>query len=148
MKKIIVGLMLGAVLLVNSAFAKNNNENVNDKVEASFKQEFVLAKEVNWQKSDNYFKAVFKMNDDILTAFFAEDGEFLGVTRNLLSTELPIGLQTSLKKEYGAYWVSGLFEVAKNESSTYFITVENADQRITLQSTNSSSWSTYSKTKK
>jgi hypothetical protein len=88
------------------------------------------------------------MNDDILTAYFTEAGEFMGVTRNLLSTELPIGLQTSLKKEYGAFWITELFEFAKQDNSTYFITVENADQKVVLQSSNGSSWTTYLKVKK
>jgi hypothetical protein len=149
MKKLIVGLMLGAILLVNTAFANTGKKaNVNDRVEAAFRQEFVQAKEVSWQKSENFFKAVFKMNDDILTAYFTEEGEFIGVTRNLLSTELPISLQTSLKKDYNAYWVTELFEYAKDYSSTYYITIENADQKVTLQSVNGGNWTTYLKVKK
>lgn len=147
MKKAIVGLVLGAVLLVNSAFARKS-ETVNEKVQSAFKQEFVQAKEVNWVRTNTYFKAVFKMNDDVLTAFYTEDGEMMGVTRNLLSTELPINLQTSLKKEYNGYWVTDLFEFARPDASGYFITIENADQSITLQSNDGSNWSTYRKVKK
>jgi hypothetical protein len=147
MKKVIVGLVLGAVLLVNSAFARKS-ETVNEKVQSAFKQEFVQAKEVNWVRTNTYFKAVFKMNDDVLTAFYTEDGEMMGVTRNLLSTELPINLQTSLKKEYNGYWVTDLFEFARPDASGYFITIENADQSITLQSSDGSNWSTYRKVKK
>jgi len=147
MKKVIAGLVLGAVLLVNSAFA-NSNENVNERVKAAFKQEFVQAKEVSWQKTDNYFKAEFKMNDDILTAYFSEEGELMGVLRNLTSTELPINLQTSLKKEYGGYWITDLFEFARKDANGYFITIENSDQVITLQSSDGSNWSTFRKSKK
>jgi hypothetical protein len=147
MKKVIAGLLLGAVLLVNSAYA-NGNENVNEKVKAAFKQEFVQASEVSWHKADNYYKAEFKMNDDVLTAYFSEDGELMGVIRNLASTELPINLQTSLKKEYSGYWITELFEFARKDASGYFITVENADQVITLQSGDGSNWSTFRKVKK
>ncbi len=147
MKKVIAGLVLGAVLLVNSAFA-HKSETVNERVQSAFKQEFVQAKEVNWVKTNTYFKAVFKMNGDVLTAFYTEDGEMMGVTRNLLSTELPINLQTSLKKEYDGYWVTDLFEFARPDASGYFITIENADQSITLQSSDGSNWSTFRKVKK
>jgi len=147
MKKIIAGLVLGSMLLVNTAFA-NANDNVNEKVAAAFKHEFVQAKEVSWQKTDNYFRAVFKLNDDILTAYFSEEGDLMGVVRNLLSTELPINLQTSLKREYAAYWITDLFEFAKKDVSGYFITLENADQRITLQSNDGRTWNSYLRTKK
>jgi hypothetical protein len=147
MKKLIAGLVLGAVLLGNSAFA-HKSENVNDKVQAAFKQEFVQAKEVSWNRTDNYFKAVFKMNDDVLSAYYTEEGELMGVIRNLLSTELPINLQISLKKDYNAYWITNLFEIVKQDASGYFITIENADQSITLQSTDGYTWSTFRKIKK
>jgi hypothetical protein len=147
MKKLIAGLVLGSVLLVNTAFAANT-DNVNEKVAAAFKHEFVQAKEVSWSKSDNGYRAIFRMNEDILTAFFSEDGILMGVTRNLLSTELPIGLQTSLHKSYDGYWISGLFEYSKQDDSGYLVTLENADEVITLQATDGRNWSVYRKTKK
>jgi len=147
MKKILAGLVLGSILLVNSAFA-NTNDNVTEKVASAFKQEFVQAKEVSWEKTDNSFKATFKLNDDMLTAYFSPDGELMGVVRNLLSTELPINLQISLKKDYANYWVTDLFEYARKDASGYFITLENADQRITMRSGDGLSWSTYLRVKK
>lgn len=141
------GLVLAAILFVNSAFA-HKSETVNEKVQAAFKQEFVQAKEVNWNRTDNYLKAVFKLNDAVLSAYYTEDGELIGVMKNLLSTELPINLQTSLKKEYNDYWITDLFEFAKQDATGYFITVENADQVITLQSTDGFTWSTFRKAKK
>lgn len=147
MKKLIAGLVLGSMLLVNSAFA-NSNDNVTEKVAAAFKHEFVQAKEVSWQKTDNYFRAVFKLNDDILTAYFSEEGDLMGVVRNLLSTELPINLQTSLKRDYASYWITDLFEFAKKDASGYFVTLENADQRITMQSSDGRTWNTYLRVKK
>ena len=147
MKKVIAGLVLGSILLVNTAFAANKDD-VNGKVAAAFKQEFVQAKEVSWTKTNDYFRAIFKMNDDVLTAYFSEDGELMGVTRNLLSTELPIGLQTSLRKSYDGYWISDLFEYNKQDNSGYYITLENASEVITLQATDGRTWSVYKKTKK
>ena len=147
MKKLIAAVVLGSVLLMNTAFA-NRIDNVNYQVENSFKKEFTQAKEVSWQKTDNYYKAAFKLNNEVMTAFFAYDGEFMGVVRNILSTQLPINLQTSLRKEYEDYWITDLFEFARPDSNGYFVTIQNADQSVTLQSGNGSSWSVYSKTKK
>lgn len=145
MKKVLAGLAFGVVILVNSAFA---NKDVNEKVAAAFKQEFVQATDVSWYKADTYYRAVFTMNDNVCTAFFTEEGGYIGVSRNLSSTELPIRLQTSLKKDYAGYWITDLFEYARPDGSSYFITIENADQKITLQSTEGFNWSVYRKFKK
>ena len=147
MKKLITAVVLSSVLMVTTAFA-NKTESVNIKVENAFKQEFTQAKDVNWQKTDNYYKAEFKLNNEVMTAYFAPDGELMGVIHNMLSTQLPINLQTSLKKDYDGYWITELFEMAKSDSNSYFVTLHNADQIITLESTDGSSWTTYSKTKK
>jgi hypothetical protein len=147
MKKLIIAAVLSSVLLVNAAFA-NKNEDVTYKVEAAFKQEFAQAKNVSWQKTDNYYKAVFRINNEVVNAYFTPEGEMLGMAHNMLSTQLPINLQTSLRKEYDGYWITDLFEFAKQDSNGYYITIENADRIITLQSTDGSTWSTYSKTKK
>jgi hypothetical protein len=147
MKKFITVAVLASVLLVNSAFANKTNT-ADYPAESTFKKEFSQAKDVSWHKSDNLYKAFFKLNDEYMTAYFNLDGEFLGVVHNILSTQLPINLQASLKKAYDGYWISDLFELAKPDSSSYFITIQNADQTITLESTNSSNWSVYSKTKK
>src|SRR5450432_2950048 len=135
MKKFITAAVLSTVFLVNAAFANktvaNKNEEVSYKVEAAFKQEFAQVKEVNWQKTDNYYKAVFKINNELVNAYFTPDGEMLGIVHNILSTQLPINLQTSLRKDYDGYWITDLFEFARQDSNGYYITIENADKIIT-----------------
>ena len=147
MKKLLIATVLGAVMMVNSAFA-NKIENVSFKVENAFNKEFTQAKEVSWQKTDNYYKAVFKINNELVNAYFTPDGELIGTIHNILSTQLPINLQISLKKTYEDYWISELFEFSRQDSTGYFVTVQNADQVITLQSIDGASWSVYNKTKK
>jgi len=147
MKKMITAVVLSTVLLVNAAFA-NKTETVNYKVENAFRQEFTQAKDVTWEKTDNFYKAGFKMNNEVMTAYFTTEGELMGVIHNMLSTQLPINLQTSLKKEYDSFWITDLFEFARPDSNGYFVTLQSADQVIVLQSVDGSSWSTYSKSKK
>ena len=95
MKKLFTAAVLCSVLLVNTAFA-NKNENVNTDVESAFKKEFTQAKEVSWQKTDAYYKATFKLNGETVNAYYNTDGSMLGIVNNMLSTQLPINLQTSL----------------------------------------------------
>jgi len=72
----------------------------------------------------------------------------LAVSRNISSENLPIKLQADLKNTYGDYWISDLFENAAHDATTYYITLENADQKLILQSTNSNEWSVYQRTNK
>ncbi len=146
MKKIMTTLVLAALLIVNSAFA-NNKETINEKVQSAFKQEFSRATEINWSRSDNFYKVEFTLNNNVMTAYYNENAELMGVIKNLLSTELPINLQLSLKKDYGSYWISDLFEFARNEESGYFITIENSDTKLVLQS-EGSDWKIFKKIRK
>jgi hypothetical protein len=57
-------------------------------------------------------------------------------------------LQTNLKNNYSNYWISDLYEVAKPENTSYYITLENADQKIVLKSTGGSNWTIHKKSNK
>jgi hypothetical protein len=146
MKKILTTLVLATLLIVNSAFA-NNKETINEKVQSVFKQEFSQATAVSWSKTDSYYKVEFTLNNDVMVAYYSNNAELMGITRNLLSTQLPINLQLSLKKEYANYWISDLFEFARKSESGYFITIENSDSKIVLQS-EGTEWKVFKKMKK
>jgi len=63
------------------------------------------------------------------------------VVRNILSDKLPAKLLTTIKKSYKDYWITALYKEVTNGKTSYHITVENADQIITLSATHSTSWS-------
>lgn len=143
MKKMILTLAI-AIATIN-AFA--NHGQVNEKVLSAFNTEFTTAKEVSWTSEEGYFKAAFNYSGKYVFAYYNEQGELLGVTRFISPTDLPILLQNSLKKNYEGYWVSDLVEIAKNDGTSYYITLENADTKIVLKSADNS-WSNFSKSKK
>ena len=144
MKKMIMTLVVALGTLV--AFA--GEENVDRKVLDAFKNEFTAAEQVEWTAGDNFYKAAFIFNNKHVFAFYNIDGELMGITRYLSSMDLPLNLQVSLKKSYANYWISDLFEVAKKDNTTYYITLENADTKIVLKSTDGNSWESYQKSKK
>jgi hypothetical protein len=59
-----------------------------------------------------------------------------------------MALQSNLRKDYSDYWVSDLFEVVKNGRTEYYVTLENADKKIVLQSSGSNEWEEYRKVRK
>ncbi len=143
MKKIIATIAIAFLTL--SAFAADKN--VNQKVLDAFKSEFASATEVHWSAGNDYYKASFNYNGKYVYAYFDEQGKILGIARNLSPADLPFALQNNLKKIYEGFWVSELFETVKGEGTSYYITVENADTKIVLKSTDNN-WNIYSKTKK
>jgi hypothetical protein len=61
---------------------------------------------------------------------------------------LPVTLQTALKKSYEAYWISDLFELSDENGTSYYVTVENGDAKVTLKSTQTNQWTVYQKSRK
>jgi hypothetical protein len=62
------------------------------------------------------------------------------VVRNILSDKLPAKLLASIRKEYKDYWITALSKEDAGGRISYHITVENADQIVSLSATRSSGW--------
>lgn len=144
MKKMIVTLAIAVSTL--SAFATDTN--VSEKVLNAFKTEFTTAKEVEWTTTGNYYKATFTYNEKHVFAYYNMDGELLGLTRYISPLDLPVNLQSNIRNNYSKYWITDLFEVAKSEGTSYYITLENADTKLVLKSSGGAAWSTFQKIKK
>ncbi len=152
MKRITTVVVL-ALMIATSGFAgtgtgKNTNENVNWRVTESFKKEFSTATEVTWSRTSNLYKAQFTLNGQVMFAYLNDAGKLVGVYRNILSTQLPIQLMNELKNSYSDFWIIGLFEMATEEGTHYYITLQNADEQMVLKSVNAGEWSEYSRIKK
>ncbi|MGN6292263.1 MAG: hypothetical protein ACTHMV_05905 [Chitinophagaceae bacterium] len=144
MKRIILTLAIA----ISSFAVFANDVKVNTAVLNAFNSEFADAKDVQWASGQGYYKASFQYNDQYVTAFYSFDGQTLGVARNISSLDLPMNLQASLKKEYSGRWITELFEVSNEEGTHYYITLEQADSKVTLKSSNGSKWSVYKKATK
>jgi hypothetical protein len=141
-----LALVMMITISVSNVFA--GEKKVSPDVLQSFKTEFSGAKEVNWTVAENFYKAEFVWDGIYVTAFYSTEGEMLGLTRYISTTQLPINLMSSVKKNFSDYWVSDLFELNNKSGSSYYITLQNADYVVILKSTNGENWSEYEKTKK
>ena len=92
-------------------------------------------------------KFTFKMNDQVLFAFYSGTGELLAVTRNIPSSQLPVRLLLNLKKQMNNGWITELFEISSDAQHCYYVSLENADIKVTLRS-NGDGWDVYSTTRK
>ena len=144
--KILIGVFI-FITGISSAFA-NDNEEVNGNIVKSFNKEFAGAQNVQWVTTKDFVKVTFTLNDQVVYAYYGQDGSLLGVTRNILPGQLPINLLTDFKKNYSRYWISDLFEMAGNGQNVYYLTLEDSDHKIVLKSNGSNSWEVYRKEKK
>ena len=148
MKRRILTLALLLSLSLSNIFANTNEEVVNYRASNSFKKEFTQAQDVKWENSKDFVKATFKMNDQIMIAYYTNGGELLGVTRNITTSQLPINLITDIKKNHSNTWISDLFEITTNDETSYYITLQDADQTLVLKSSGTTGWTTFKKQKK
>lgn len=144
MKKIILTLAIAITTI--AAFA--SEENVNAVVLKSFTKEFAGAENVNWTTGKSSYKASFVLNSQHVTAYYNFEGQLMGLTRNISSLDLPLGLQTNLKKNYDQYWISDLFEVSNEEGTNYYITLEKANETLVLDATSGGKWNVYKRISK
>jgi hypothetical protein len=131
MKKMI---LMMAVAISSIASLAAETEEVNPRVLMAFKNEFTQAKNVEWLAGINYYRAAFLFNDKYVFAFYSTEGELMGITSYISPDDLPVSLQVSLKRDFEGYWVSDLFEMSKNDDTSYFITIENAEAKMILKS--------------
>ena len=138
MKKTILTLAVVAITLGSTAFA--GEINVDKRVRRAFEKEFAGAVDVKWSTCEDYIKVDFSLNDVVLIACYNAEGEKLAVIRNIQFSILPLVLQFDQKKHFPDYWVSQLFELVNEGGTHYYLTLENANQKIQLVSHGSSEW--------
>ena len=147
MKKSIL-LIVTTLCLGMTGLMANNREGINEKALTSFQKDFTNATDVSWQTGTSYLKVSFTLNEQILTAYYNQEGERLAIIRNLRSNELPLALIEKLKQSYNNYWITELFEFHGKEDGAYYITIENADHKITLKSLGMYDWINFRKSDK
>jgi hypothetical protein len=148
MNKIILSIATVLMMGLSAFAAKNDETDVNQLAVRSFHKDFVNAKNIRWEQKTGYVKVEFTINDQVLYAYYNNDGQMTAIVRNIVSDQLPISLLTSLKRDYTGFWISDLFEIASDDQTSYYVTLENADKKIVLRSIGIDTWEVYSKSRK
>ena len=146
--KFLLVAITAVLSIINTKASASDEIKVSAAVLTSFNSSFKNVSEVAWKTTGNFYKANFAMNGQYVTAFYDATAKLVAVTRNVSSVQLPVTLQTALKKSYEAYWISDLFELSDENGTSYYVTVENGDAKITLKSTQVNEWTVYQKSRK
>ena len=106
-------------------------------VKQAFNREFAQVKDVEWTSvsKEGIYQAKFIFNNETLQAFFTEEGEFLGTTREIVKAQLPILVVTELEKQYAAAHVATIFEYSKKDGTAYYITIITNKGAMVLKAT-------------
>jgi hypothetical protein len=150
MKKTIITLAVSILGFAGSSFAAAPKLTgpVPANVESEFTQAFATAIDVRWEAGKNFFKATFEDWGRTLFAFYADNGDLMGVATNLSATTLPERLRTSIRKSYAGYWITDLFGYHNADEKGLVITLENVDKVVVLKASGNEGWSVYKTTVK
>ena len=143
MKRIVLIFTLALTFLGFSSFAEDIR--VSQGALQSFHSSFKAASDVKWTRAANYYKADFIFSGQYISAFYDAEGSLIAMTRYISSLQLPIALQASIKNNYSNFWINDLFEVANEEGTTYYITLQSGDKKLILKSLSNSKWEGYKK---
>jgi len=138
MKKIIT--ILAMTLVVSTSFASIEPETVSSQALNTFSSEFVGATDATWTISKDFYQVTFTLDGQQMFAYYNKSGEFLAISQNISSVELPNSLKKSLKKVMGDRWITDLFEITNNDQTSWYVTIESADQKVVLKSDNGGKW--------
>ena len=148
MKRIFIAITAFLMLVSASAFAGNGEEKVNNKVLNSFEREFKGASDVKWKAGTEVTKADFVLNDFRVEAFFTNDGELLGSSRNVLYNHLPLSVVKAIMNRFDQAPVYDIIEFNMAGETFYYLNVETDTKKLQLKVTQSGDLFVISKTKK
>jgi hypothetical protein len=143
MKKTIISLAFTILGLAGSTYAAPNSIPVPVRIEAQLSQQFAHAMDVRWEEGKNFFKATFEDWGRTLFAFYAGNGDLMGVATNLSSSSLPAQLQAQIKRSYSGYWITDLFSYHNVDEKGFVVTLENADKVVVLKAVGDAGWRVY-----
>ena len=144
MKRKILSWVLLLMTVSSYSFA-NQGDGTNTQVTSSFKKDFANAREVKRETDKAFVKLTFTLNEEVMFAYYSQNGDLMAVSRNILSNNLPLPQLIKLKNKYADYWITDLFEINSDIETAYYITLENSESKLILKSNCTDGWEVYKK---
>jgi len=131
MKKLLLAALVVAGI-GSSAFAMDVSK-ISSKAQTSFEAKFASATNAKWSARDNYNKVSFTLADENVEAFFATDGELIGVSRKVEFKNLPLSAIQKIKKEYASFKVTDAIEFEQNDEKAYYVSLHDGNKKHVLE---------------
>lgn len=132
MKKLLMVLLLVFSITVSQAQDTRTNstkqtttvkqENVPKKVQETFRQNFSTARNVTWNKYQNYYEAAFTQNNKNYQVAITPNGEWIQTSVSGSMTELPAEVKGQFQAgEYASYEVRNVREVSSSGNEKIYM---------------------------
>jgi hypothetical protein len=109
-------------------------------VVSAFKKDFSSASDVKWSDKTFFFEVEFTYDERRVFAFYSLEGKFMGLYHHISSTELPEYLRKSIMENHPGYWITELFKSSRKSGNSYYLTLQNADDKIMFRSHEGADW--------
>lgn len=133
MKKKFLVLTTALIMAFSATFAHNATP-VPAAIENELHQQFAGASDVQWQATDNFYKATFTIDGHSLKAFYSFDGSMIGLSRNITVYQLPMALIKEVNEKAANNTITDLFELLTDRGTEYYITYQNGKDTKTYSS--------------
>lgn len=126
MKTFFVAAIMALSTLSATADSKKANKKVNITVIKAFETEFGDVQNVSWTTaSQNMLRATFTKDDEKISAFFNQSGEYVATTIDRSPSELPAKLKTAINNKIKDAVIIEALEFIDNEEVAYFVKVNH-----------------------
>ena len=132
MKKL---LALALAFTITTTTFAGNEQPVPTKIVNKLNTDFKVEGDVKWKSTEDWFKASFVSNNQIVDAFYSPQGKFIGVSRLISPSQLPMMLNREVEQKGKTATISNLFEMYTDRGTEYFITYKNGDKEENYKGT-------------
>ena len=147
MKKLTT-ILAGLCMMFSATAFAPSDVNVSPRIKSSFEKDFASCSDVSWTRNEDMYLASFKTEDQKLVAAYNDNGDLLGVTREITLEKLPLAVTLALQSKYAGYNINNSVIELMAEGTTYFINAENAKHKVKLQADTAGNLTVINKTKK
>jgi hypothetical protein len=149
MKKLsIIALIALTTLTISSAAFAGNKEIPHFAGIENFFKTFPHATMINCQQKGLFTKVNFVWNDMKLQAFYDQEGNLFGTSREITVQELPASVRQDVQKKYAGFVITEAIEFDQTDSGmNYYITVVAPEKYYVLQVTSDGTISVFKKMK-
>jgi len=142
MKKIFIAATLIAALTTSAIASPRTDAKALKHLTSQFKD----ATNISWKTTDNYTKATFNWNSQVIEVFYNNDGEHIATGRHISEDALPLNALKVINDKYKDYKPSEAIEMDNVESGTdYYVSLVKDQEKVILQVSPSGSVSVFKK---
>jgi hypothetical protein len=127
------------LLLTIGMFAKSTPTKPEPAAVKAFEATYGKQASANWTCTAKGCAVQFELKGQIITAVYSHAGKLRWYEKHILSTQLPVALQMTMKNYMGNHWISDVKEQSGKTGTVYTVTMENASSKLVLTN-NGNQW--------